>query len=228
MKKSGNLFLSLLLISLSLFLTGCNVLPEYSSTDLKDSTYSSSASYADLINHQPVITLTKHETSEFSQVNASFYASKNKSDVFRVISNLSLSPQWFDRLKSIDTLIFQDNNNFVLRSVISSPWPFTDRELITCVNTQFLEIQTIITITNCSEKAPDTSNLVRVKHANSLWTITPIPPNPKLVSSKDLTKINYQAWLDPNGYVPAFFFNQSLESSSLKSLTALKKLIESD
>ena len=227
MKKNGKLFLSFLLVIISLGLMSCSIVsPTFSSNELSNHLNESTLSYNELINHQPVIILSEYEDSKFSQVNASFYVSSNKNDAFRIISDLSLSTQWFDRLKSIDTLVFEDNNNFVLRTIISSPWPFKNRELITCVNTQFMDASTIITIENCPTKHPETTELVRIQHANSLWTITSIPNNQQLSSGKYLTKISYQAWLEPDGYVPAFFFNQSLKDSSLKSLIALKQLIE--
>ncbi len=225
-RKNSKIISSFLVAAISLFVTtSCSVLsPESSQLDVKRN----DSSYDDLVNRQPIITLTKHVGSKFSQVNATFYVSKNKSDTFRVISDLSLSTQWFDRLKDIDTLAFEDNNNFVLRSIIFSPWPFQNRELITCVNTQFLDIKTIITIKNCPSQHPETKELIRIKQADSLWVIMPVVRFKKSSPDEALTKVSYQAWLEPNGNVPAFFFNQSLKTSSLKSLKKLKKLIERD
>lgn len=225
-KKNSKIISSFLVAAISLFVTtSCSVLsPTSSQLDLERN----ESSYADLVNRQPTITLTKHAGSKFSQVNSSFYVSKSKSDAFRTISDLSVSTQWFDRLKDIDTLAFEDNNNFVLRSIISSPWPFQNRELITCVNTLFLDIKTIITIKNCPNQHPETKELMRIKKADSLWVIMPVVDFKKSSPDEALTKISYQAWLEPNGNVPAFFFNQSLKTSSLKSLKKLKKLIERD
>ncbi|MEM5528806.1 hypothetical protein WN093_08275 [Gammaproteobacteria bacterium AS21] len=170
---------------------------------------------------QPIqIVVKAYPNSDYKQVNASFYTNKSKTQAFKVISNLALTKQWFDRLDKIETLAIRTNNDFVIRSIITSPWPFKDRELISCVHTQFKEDIITIDISNCSFEQPINQRLVRVEHAQSNWKIQQLDNN--------LVKINYQAWIDPAGNVPSKFFNLSLVHSTRQSMQALQQILQSN
>lgn len=173
------------------------------------------------LTQQPIQIIAKaYPHSDFKQVNASFYTQKSKIQAFKVISNLTLTKQWFDRLDKIETLAIRTNNDFVIRSIITSPWPFKDRELINCVHTQFKEDIITIDLSNCSFEHPINQRLVRVEHAQSNWKIQQLDNN--------LVKINYQAWLDPAGNIPSKFFNLSLVHSTRVSMQALQKILQSN
>ena len=193
-----------LILTTSLMLNGCGLLktipanPYHPANDLK-------------------LTLKNHPDSAFQQLESSFLARQSLQLTYLVISNIALTPQWFDGLTSIELLKQTSNKQFLLRSIIDSPWPFKSRELITCVDTAFSKSVIDIKINSCSEKRPVTGEYVRVKHANARWTITQTATN--------AVRVNYQAWLDPQGKVPAFFFNSKLLSSSAKSLQKLQLLI---
>jgi hypothetical protein len=163
------------------------------------------------------LTLKNHPNSTFQQLESSFSVSQPLQLTYLVIADIALTPQWFDGLTSIELLKQISNKQFLLRSIIASPWPFKPRELITCVSTAFSKNVIDIKINSCSEKHPITSEYVRVVRANAHWTITQTATNE--------VKVNYQAWLDPQGNVPAFLFNSKLLSSSAKSLQKLQHLI---
>jgi|GEM_PF-2207518 len=163
------------------------------------------------------LTLKNHPKSNFQQLESSFSARQSLQLTYLVISNIALTPQWFDGLTSIELLKQTSNKQFLLRSIIASPWPFKPRELITCVNTAFNKNVIDIKINSCSEKHPITREYVRVVRANARWTITQ--------TTRHAVKVNYQAWLDPQGNVPPFFFNSKLLNSSAKSLKKLQYLI---
>jgi len=163
------------------------------------------------------LTLKNHPDSAFQQLKSSFSVSQPLQLTYLVIANIALTPQWFDGLTSIELLKQTSNKQFLLRSVIASPWPFKPRELITCVNTAFSKSAIDIKINSCSKKYPVSGEYVRVERANAHWTITQTTTN--------TVRVDYQAWLDPQGNVPAFFFNSKLLNSSAKSLQKLQHLI---
>ncbi len=164
------------------------------------------------------VELTQYQQSSYKQIEAKFSTEQSLQLVFRVISDLELTTQWFDYLKEIETLKMYSNNQFLLRSVINSPWPLTAREIITCVDTDF-EAQTIsIRVNSCSEKHPINDAFVRVIDAKSTWTLQ------QQASGRVL--ISYEAWLDPSGNIPALFYNQQLIDSTTDSFQKLIKLIE--
>ncbi|NRA53591.1 MAG: hypothetical protein HRU23_05555 [Gammaproteobacteria bacterium] len=163
--------------------------------------------------------LTPYLNSEFKQVNATFTTNKSKELVFRVLASLELTTQWLEEIEKIETLTIYNHSQFLLRTLINSPWPFKPRELVSCVNTSFEPNVTTIEVTSCSERWPLTDKYVRVSDVTSRWVIT--------ATSESASKVSYQTWLDPKGLVPVFFFNQQLKKSTEQSLTKLQKIIVS-
>lgn len=164
------------------------------------------------------VKLNQYKHSAFNQVEATFFSKKSKQLVFRVLSDVEQIPQWLDRVGSLEVLTVYNNNQYLLRSIIDSPWPFKNRELITCVNTYFNETVTTIQIFSCSDRVPVSEQYFRLLHVESSWTITEI--------SDSLVEINYKTWLDPSGNVPAFIFNSALINNAKISLGKLKIIIE--
>jgi len=156
--------------------------------------------------------------SGFKRVSARFTSHKSKALVFRVLSDLKRTPLWLEEVDSIETLAVYSNSQYLLRTIINSPWPFRSRELITCVDTSFEPSVTTITIVACSERWPIDKQYVRVDALRSSWRIEN--------SSDSSVSINYRAWLEPQGNVPAFLFNQQLAGRTDKSLRKLLKMIQ--
>lgn len=163
------------------------------------------------------IKLVEVANSDFKQVNASFEVIGDKTTAFKVISNLATTKEWIEEVNTIQTLEIYDFNNFLVRTVLKSPWPFKQRETITCVSTLFDNNITHIDIKSCSERFPLNNNYVRVHHLKSSWLIKQL--------TVDNIEVHYQTWLDPEGNVPAFFFNQALKKQTQTSLKKLQQLI---
>lgn len=165
------------------------------------------------------IALVNVQDSDFHQINATFQVKSDKATTFKVISNLSTTKQWLPEVASIQTLKIYDFNNFLLRTVLDSPWPFKQRETITCVSTIFDEKTTHIDIKSCTKRYPVNESYVRVEHLKSSWRIKQL--------TNDIVEIDYQTWLNPAGNVPAYFFNQALFKQTKKSISKLQTLINS-
>jgi len=164
------------------------------------------------------VSLESQQGSAFKRVTATFTTTKSRDVVFRVVSDLAKTPQWIPEVSSITPLKIYNNNHFLLRTVLNSPWPFMARELITCVHTTFKPKRIIIDIKSCSDDFAIDDQYVRVEQLNSRWTITQ-------TNSKQV-EIQYRAWLEPQGNVPAFFFNNALKNSTADSFQRLRELIE--
>jgi len=159
--------------------------------------------------------------SEFKRITANFTSPKSKELVFRVLSDLKRTSLWLAEIDSIETLAVYNNSQYLLRTIINSPWPFQPRELITCVDTSFEPNVTTITVVSCSERWPINKQYVRVKALSSSWRIVDISD-----TSEAGVRITYRAWLEPQGNVPAFFFNQQLVSKTEASLSKLQEIIQ--
>ena len=167
---------------------------------------------------QLLVQLYDYPNSDFKQVTARFTTPKSKELVIRVLSSLEHTSQWLEEVASIETLVMVSHSEFVLRTVLNSPWPFKQRELISCVTTNFEPQVTTINIESCSDRLALNEQFVRITDLKSRWVIT--------ATSKSSVVVNYQTWLDPAGAVPAFFFNLQLEKTTVKSLNRLQKVIE--
>lgn len=175
-------------------------------------------SIADKINASSKFTLNQFEQSKFKQIEATFSTHQSKSIVFRVLSDIKKTPKWLARLDSLEVLSVYNNHQYLLRTIINSPWPFKDRELITCVDTFFEETETKINIYSCSDRVPLDSLYVRISEVESSWVISK--------KSKSEVEVSYKTWIDPGGYVPAFIFNYELIASTKADFKKLQFIID--
>ena len=164
------------------------------------------------------VKLNQYKQSDFKQVEATFFTQQSKALVFRVLSDTDQTPQWLQHLDSLEVLAVYNNHQYLLRTIIDSPWPFQNRELITCVDTFFKESITLINIYSCTDRVPIDERYLRLSHIESSWEIREI--------SDSLVEINYKTWIDPAGVVPAFLFNRELIRSTVVDLKRLKTIIE--
>ena len=167
----------------------------------------------------PQIMLHDYLGSDFKQVKVNFFTTKSKELVFRVLSDIDGTPNWLDRVKSLEIVDVYNNQQYLLRTIIAMPWPFKDREIITCVNTDFQESFTSIDIFSCSERVAENNQFLRLPQVKSHWEIKQV--------NASLVEVNYQTWLDPEGNIPAFIFNNELMQSTQLDFMKLQTIIES-
>ncbi len=159
------------------------------------------------------VELKDYPGSSFKQVRARLLVPASRALVFRVLANIKHTPRWFDRLQSMQNLAFYDVNHFLVQALLESPWPFKNREIISCVDTAFEATVTRIDIRSCSLRQPVQAAYLRVERAESSWVLSELEDG--------RTLIEYRAWLEPGGNVPALFFNWNLRASTAKTLQAL-------
>lgn len=170
------------------------------------------------LNAEIQVKLNQYKQSNFQQVEATFFTHQSRALVFRVLSDISKTSQWLQRLETIEVLSVYNNHQYLLRTTINSPWPFQNRELITCVDTFFEDKITNIKIVSCHERVPLNEQYLRLTHAQSSWRLEEI--------TDSLIEVNYKTWIDPAGYVPAFFFNNELIKTTKFDLKKLQVIIE--
>lgn len=198
--------LTVSMLILSFLLSGCMVLQSKSQK---------SEAFTDNIQ----IELAQYQESDFKQIKVQFFTSKSKELVFRVLSNIEQTPQWLERVNNLEVLDIYNNQQYLLRTIISMPWPFKDRELITCVNTAFEDDFIEIDIYSCTERIAENEQYLRLPQVASNWIIKKVSPS--------LVEVNYKTWLDPKGNIPAFIFNNELIDSAKVDFKKLQTIIDS-
>lgn len=199
-------FLYLYILLINLLLSGCV------STDNKQKT--------NRVHNQQdnaLLQLKQYQDSDFNEVEVSFYSQQSRALIFRVLTDIDKTPLWFKRVQKLEVLEVYNNQSFLLRTIISTPWPFKDRELISCVNTVFAETSTTINIHACSERVKQSDKFLRLTQMQSSWQLTQI--------DDQLVKVNYKIWLDPQGHVPAFIYNRELKANTLTDMKKLQTVI---
>ncbi len=85
------------------------------------------------------------------------------------------------------------------------------------MTTQFEPERIIIKLKDCHAEHPQQDSTLRVTASDSRWIIT---------GKGDKTRIEYEAWTDPGGNVPAFIYNALLTETTLETLSKLKQLLK--
>jgi len=190
-------------ITFQFLLSGCSFMKSKESDNFKSSIQ---------------VELTRYQQSAFKQVEASFLTSKSKELVFRVLSDIEQTPEWLQRVNRLEVLDIYNNQAYLLRTIIDMPWPFKDREIISCVDTGFQEMLTTIDIYSCSDRVPENEQYLRLPDVVSSWKIKEI--------DQETVEIKYKTWVDPNGNIPAFIFNNELINSTKIDFKKLQAIIE--
>jgi len=165
------------------------------------------------------VELKQYQQSRFKQVEASFLTSKSKELVFRVLSDIDKTSEWLKRVDSLEVLEIYNNQKYLLRTIIAMPWPFQDREVITCVNTAFAETMIAIEIHSCSDQVAESEEYLRLPKVISSWKIRTL--------SNNFVEVKYNTWLDPEGNIPALIFNNELINSTKIDFEELQTIIKS-
>ena len=190
-------------ITFQFLLSGCSFMKSKESDNFKSSIQ---------------VELTRYQQSAFKQVEASFLTSKSKELVFKVLSDIEQTPEWLQRVNRLEVLDIYNNQAYLLRTIIDMPWPFKDREIISCVDTGFQEMLTTIDIYSCSDRVPENEQYLRLPDVVSSWKIKEI--------DQETVEIKYKTWVDPNGNIPAFIFNNELINSTKIDFKKLQAIIE--
>ena len=160
----------------------------------------------------------EQEYSDFKQVRAHFTINKPPALIFRVLSDTQLTPSWFSYLQTLDTVEIYSSRSFLTRATLDSPWPFLPRDLISCVTTHFEKQRISIKLKDCHNKYPQQEDSLRITASDSHWMIT---------EHEEETRIEYQAWTDPGGNVPAFIYNSLLIETTQETLNKLRQILKS-
>lgn len=190
-----------------LFLSACSSLQQ-SSEELPNQQISDSEEIS--------VSLHEYPDSDFHQVKASFTTDQPAELVFRVLSDLAETPIWFEYLQTLDTLEIYTPRSYLTRATLSSPWPFQNRDIINCVNTEFTPQEINIRLTDCHARYPEQEGYHRVKQSASRWLIN---------KAEQGSIVHYTAWVEPGGTVPAFVYNALLPETTRKSMTKLRHII---
>lgn len=99
------------------------------------------------------------------------------------------------------------------------PFPLKNRDILAKIAwTQNPESKTVTGVGVAMNNAlPTSKNHIRIKHAKTIWELTPLPTGK--------TKVRSYAHVDPAGGLPSWLTNQLSTNIPIETLTGLKKLL---
>ncbi|MEC8427435.1 MAG: hypothetical protein VXZ35_03345 [Pseudomonadota bacterium] len=161
---------------------------------------------------------TPHPLSPFNIAKAHFEVPKSRRDIMMFLSTTARIPDWMAYVDGVTVVDYIDHNNYVIKARLDLPWPLRNRELVACVETSFLDNETVINMRNCPDRIPADST-IRVKGLEAQWRLHAM--------SGELTRVEYSTWIDLGGFVPAIGFNLLLKNTTQGSLQKLRNLMQS-
>lgn len=107
--------------------------------------------------------------------------------------------------------------SMIYRTVVEAPWPLSNREMFTEIESDYDRIGKTLKITtrNVEYKFPNNEDLVRVPFSVGVWNAT--------MSGSSTLKIVYTLTIDPGGSVPSWLLNMAIAEGPFVSFTNLKE-----
>lgn len=136
-------------------------------------------------------------------------------NVRRVIDDVESYPVWIENLKKSRTIKKISGVERVDYYEIQAPWPFKNRDMV-------MQVKSIVKNNNIAHiglmNSPDyvsaKQNIIRIREAKGLWHIFSI--------EKNKTRVTYQLYSDPGGYIPTWVVNLLIVHGPYTSLLNLK------
>jgi len=108
--------------------------------------------------------------------------------------------------------------SMVYRTVVEAPWPLSNREMLTEIESDYDRIgKTLKIVTrNIDYQFPTNEDLVRVPFSMGVWNVTDLGNSLKIV---------YTLTIDPGGSVPSWLLNMAIAEGPYQSFSNLKEIL---
>ncbi|HXB90961.1 MAG TPA: START domain-containing protein [Puia sp.] len=141
------------------------------------------------------------------------------SSLAALVLDIGNYPQWSFNTQQAYVLRNVGPSELYFYSLIHSPWPATDRDLV--VHLRISQDAATRVMTILAESVPDfippKKDLVRVPLSTEKWTVTPLPGNE--------IRVDYQLEIDPGGSVPPVLINSFSTRGPFETFTNLREQI---
>jgi len=116
----------------------------------------------------------------------------------------------------------KSSTSMIYRTVVEAPWPLSNRELFTEIESEFDRSgKTLKIITrNVDYEFPDNEDLVRIPFSVGVWDAA--------ILGNSTLKIVYSLTIDPGGSVPSWLLNMAIAEGPFVSFTNLKESLTKD
>lgn len=138
-----------------------------------------------------------------------------------VLFDVSRYTKWQYKMTEAKMLQRVNNNEIIIRSVVDSPWPVENREMLvrfSCVLDLPNNFMTITARGGIDYDYPKDGDLVRVPFSEAHWAVTQKGSN---------LHISYTLQVDPGGSLPAWMVNMAMAEGPFETFKNLSDLLKS-
>lgn len=140
--------------------------------------------------------------------------------VVAVMSDTESYTDWVYAVTEARTLREIARHESVYYNVIDFPWPMDDRDIILHTRTTQDPVTKVVVSRSSAapSEMPEDDSMVRVRHAEITWIITPLSPG--------RVSVDYRLITDPGGSIPAFLINIASDYGPFKTMQAFKERVK--
>jgi hypothetical protein len=155
------------------------------------------------------------ENSRLKEVRTVTEVKSSLSAIVALLLDVKNYPNWIYSCSEASTLNVINDHEVYHYQVTHLPWPLSNRDLIWHFNIEQAETTKIVAITNQSEPEyiPEKKSIVRVKHVQSSYRLTPL--------TEGKVKVEFELFVDPGGNIPAWLINANIVTAPYKTTVAM-------
>ncbi len=126
-------------------------------------------------------------------------------------------PNWIYHCSAARTLKVISAHEEYKYELISVPWPFSDRDIVTDFKVTQDSATKVVTLTTAAlpDYLPAISGVVRMTHFYSVYKLTPL--------ANGLVRVEYELSVDPTGRIPAWLINANIVNGPYTTALATNK-----
>jgi hypothetical protein len=161
---------------------------------------------------KPSIDVSINDTEGKWQVEAKMQTQLSAIAFIKLLDSTPQSCAWMHNCKSVILLKKSSDNTREIQTRIDSPWPFSDRLILTKSVIEFNQNRTEVTVyvseSDLLPSAQDLENSVLIKHPMGTWRVS-------LVGTQ--YELSYVGSADADVFIPAFMLKHMLLQSTTKT-----------
>ncbi|MCZ2394024.1 MAG: START domain-containing protein [Chitinophagales bacterium] len=162
----------------------------------------------------------KIEGSKLKEFKGSVQFKAKVEDVLKVLTDYKKQDLFIYKAKkgSIELLKTEGANNLYTYMVIETPWPASNRDVVTLYHIEPIAKNGSVTIkvSAVNDLKPEVKGIVRVDKMKGFWKITPL--------GNGWVEVEHQAYSSPGGNVPDALANSASVDAPYSMLENLRKL----
>lgn len=167
---------------------------------------------------QGVIVYTRTvDNSPLKEFRAQTVINAPANKILDVLTNFSAYPKWVFNYEGTQQIKKISENEYIYYTIISAPWPVTNRDLVVRFVSQKTAYGYKITVTADNTVMNPKPDMVRMQAFRGSW---------ELHQKGNVTEVISQVHGDPSGMIPSWLANTIMVDGPISTLSSMHKMVE--